>query len=123
MRKQVQEAVERWMMSDVPLACSLSGGLDFTYYCYDCESKTRITHTYSLGFENESEFDERRLAKLVAQKCGTRHTEIVRTPDELFGNYSKWLRYEHPLERYKQTKHRNKQSLFYIQTELFIINT
>lgn len=147
-RKQVEEAVERWTMSDVPLACSLSGGLDSTIIAA-IVSRKRELHTYSLGFENESEFDERRLAKLVAQKCGTRHTEIVLTPDELlkdfgkmiksmdtpygggvpswfvfreisgnekvafngtggdelFGNYSKWLRYEHPLERYKQTKH------------------
>jgi asparagine synthase (glutamine-hydrolysing) len=147
-RKQVEEAVERWTMSDVPLACSLSGGLDSTIIA-TIVSRKRELHTYSLGFENESEFDERGLAKLVAQKCGTRHTEIVLTPDELlkdfgkmiksmdtpygggvpswfvfreisgnekvafngtggdelFGNYSKWLRYEHPLERYKQTKH------------------
>lgn len=147
-RKQVEEAVERWTMSDVPLACSLSGGLDSTIIAA-IVSRKRELHTYSLGFENESEFDERGLAKLVAQKCGTRHTEIVLTPDELlkdfgkmiksmdtpygggvpswfvfreisgnekvafngtggdelFGNYSKWLRYEHPLERYKQTKH------------------
>ncbi len=147
-RKQVEEAVERWTMSDVPLACSLSGGLDSTIIAAVVSRKHEL-HTYSLGFENERKFDERRLAKLVAQKCGTRHTEIVLTPDELlkdfgkmiksmdtpygggvpswfvfreisgnekvafngtggdelFGNYSKWLRYEHPLERYKQTKH------------------
>lgn len=147
-RKQVEEAIERWTMSDVPLACSLSGGLDSTIIAAIVSQKHEL-HTYSLGFENENEFDERHLAKLVAQKCGTKHTEIILTPDELlkdidkmirsmdtpygggvpswfvfrkiagnekvvfngtggdelFGNYSKWLRYEHPLERYRQTKH------------------
>ena len=147
-RKQVEEAIERWTMSDVPLACSLSGGLDSTIIAAIVSQKHEL-HTYSLGFENENEFDERHLAKLVAQKCGTKHTEIILTPDELlkdidkmirsmdtpygggvpswfvfreiagnekvafngtggdelFGNYSKWLRYEHPLERYRQTRH------------------
>ena len=147
-REQVEAAIERWTMSDVPLACSLSGGLDSTIIATIVSRKHEL-HTYSLGFDNENEFDERRLAKLVAEKCGTRHTEIILTPDELlkdidkmiksmdtpygggvpswfvfreiagnekvafngtggdelFGNYSKWLRYEHPLERYRQIKH------------------
>lgn len=147
-REQVEAAIERWTMSDVPLACSLSGGLDSTIIATVAARKHDL-HTYSLGFENENEFDERHLAKLVAEKCGTRHTEIILTPDELlkdidkmiksmdtpygggvpswfvfreiagnekvvfngtggdelFGNYSKWLRYENPLERARQIKH------------------
>lgn len=147
-REQVEEAVERWTMSDVPLACSLSGGLDSTIIAAIVSRKHEL-HTYSLGFENENQFDERRLAKLVAEKYETKHTEIILTPDELlmdidkmikamdtpygggvpswfvfreiagnekvafngtggdelFGNYSKWLRYEHPIERFRQTKH------------------
>lgn len=147
-REQVEAAIERWTMSDVPLACSLSGGLDSTIIATVAGRKHDL-YTYSLGFENENELDERHLAKLVAEKCGTRHTEIILTPDELlkdidkmiksmdtpygggvpswfvfreiagnekvvfngtggdelFGNYSKWLRYEHPLERVRQIKH------------------
>lgn len=147
-REQVEKAVERWTMSDVPLACSLSGGLDSTIIAAIVSRKHEL-HTYSLGFENENEFDERRLAKLVAEKYETKHTEIILTPDELlndidkmikamdtpygggvpswfvfreiagnekvvfngtggdelFGNYSKWLRYEHPIERFRQIRH------------------
>ena len=146
-REQVEEAIERWTMSDVPLACSLSGGLDSSIIASIVSRKHEL-HTYSLGFQKEGEFDERSRARLVAERYGTKHTEIVLTPDdllkdmdkmikamdtpygggvpswfvfreiagnekvafngtggdELFGNYSKWLRYEHPLERYNQTK-------------------
>lgn len=141
-REEVENAIERWTMSDVPLACSLSGGLDSSIIAAVISKKHEL-YTYSLGFHAEKEYDERILAKELAQKYGTIHQEIVISPeelldeigtafsamdtpyggglpswfvfqkisgkqkvvfngtggDELFGNYAKWLRYEHILER------------------------
>lgn len=146
-RENIIEAIERWTMSDVPLACSLSGGLDSSIIA-SLVSKKHELHTYSLGFSDQKNYDERKLAKELAQKCETKHEEIVLTQDELledmekmlnaldipyaggipswfvfrricgnekvvfngtggdelFGNYSKWLCYEHPLARYKSFK-------------------
>lgn len=144
-RENIIQAVERWTMSDVPLACSLSGGLDSSVIAA-LVSRKHPLHTYSLGFENYGEYDEREMARELAWKCGTNHEEIILNPDELledmpnlvraldapyggglpswfvfrkihgnekvvfngsggdelFGNYSKWLRYEHPLERWRR---------------------
>ena len=141
-RSNIIDAIERWTMSDVPLACSLSGGLDSSIIAA-VVSKKHALHTYSLGFINEKSYDERTLARKLAEKYGTTHEEILLSPDELlkdmnemvlsldapyagglpswfvfkkvygnekvvfngtggdelFGNYSKWLRYEHPLVR------------------------
>lgn len=141
----IEEAIERWTMSDVPLACSLSGGLDSSIIAAIVSKKHNL-HTYSLGFIDCEEYDERLLAAELAQKYGTKHEEILLTSsellkdmisiiqamdtpyaggvpswfvfkriagnekvvfngtggDELFGNYSKWLRYEHPFERWRK---------------------
>lgn len=144
-RENIEEAFERWTMSDVPLACSLSGGLDSSIIAAVVSRKHEL-HTYSLGFEDFNAYDERELAKRLTSRYNIRHEEILLTPkevldelpemiraldvpyaggipswfvfqricghekvafngtggDELFGNYSKWLRYEHPLERWRR---------------------
>ncbi len=146
-RENVIHAVERWTMSDVPLACSLSGGLDSSVIAAIIAQKQRL-HTYTLGFCEPGQYDERYLARQMAEKYGTIHEEIILTPDdllkdldqmiealdspyagglpswfiykqiqgqekvafngtggdELFGNYSKWLRYEHLVERQRMYK-------------------
>jgi len=85
-RVELRDAVRRWMLSDVPVACSLSGGLDSSAIVglLGEMGHSRIK-TYSLGFrgEGEEEWSELPLARQVAQKWGTDHHELVLTPDEL----------------------------------------
>lgn len=81
-RFSVREAVNRWTMSDVPLACSLSGGLDSSILTAIVASAHPL-HTYSLGFHENAREDERELSRLVAEKYGTRHTEIIIDQDDL----------------------------------------
>lgn len=85
-RHQLEEAVSRWMLSDVPVGCSLSGGLDSsTIIGLLSRMGYEGVKTYSLGFagQDEEEWDELSLARRVAARWGTEHSEIILHPEEL----------------------------------------
>jgi asparagine synthase (glutamine-hydrolysing) len=85
-RGELLEAVKRWSLSDVPIGCSLSGGIDSTAIVGLLrESGYPNVRTYSLGFRDagESQWDETVLARQMAQKWGVQHQEITLTPDDL----------------------------------------
>jgi asparagine synthase (glutamine-hydrolysing) len=85
LRHELREAVRRWMLSDVPVGCSLSGGIDSTAVVGLLGEMGMKVKTYSLGFagEGESEWDELALAREVAARWGTEHKEVVLRPEEL----------------------------------------
>lgn len=85
-RHELREAVRRWTLSDVPVGCSLSGGLDSsTVVALLSELGYGPTKTYSLGFDSEDEaaWDELHLARKVAERYQTEHQEIILQPEEL----------------------------------------
>lgn len=79
-RAELERACRRWTLSDAPLACSLSGGLDSSGIVSLLASEGRgKLRTYTVGFaeEEESEWNERHLARLTAERYGADHQEIV----------------------------------------------
>jgi len=79
-KKKLKESVKRWTLSDVPIACSLSGGLDSSALVgILAESGIKDIRTYSLGFEanEERNYNELPLARKVSEKWGTKHHEVV----------------------------------------------
>lgn len=72
-RETLTEAVERRMISDVPLGAFLSGGLDSSIVV---SLMSRLSdepiNTVSVGFENDN-YDERDYAKQVADRFNTDH--------------------------------------------------
>jgi asparagine synthase (glutamine-hydrolysing) len=81
-RARLEQAVERRLLSDVPLGAFLSGGIDSS--AITAIAATRVDHrlaTFTMGFEDEEGFDERPYARLVARHCGTDHHEFVVRPD------------------------------------------
>ena len=83
LREQLLGAVSRWTLSDVPIACSLSGGIDSSaVVALMSEAGYPDVRTYSLGFDEE-EWSELPLARLVATRYGTDHHELVLRPGEL----------------------------------------
>ena len=75
-RSLVEKAVEEHLLSDVPVGAFLSGGIDSSIICL-CAAKSlgESLHTFCVGFP-DGDFDERPIAKLVAEKAGANHTEI-----------------------------------------------
>ncbi len=79
LRFELRDAIRRWTLSDVPIACSLSGGLDPSAIVgLLAETGYPRFRTYTLGFSDTKEqpWDERARARLVAQRWGTEHQEI-----------------------------------------------
>jgi asparagine synthase (glutamine-hydrolysing) len=75
-------AVERHLLSDVPLGVFLSGGLDSTVVLHAMARVKPVGQiaTYAVGFEDPS-FDESSHAAAVARSVGTRHSEERLTPE------------------------------------------
>lgn len=85
-RAELREAVRRWTLSDVPVGCSLSGGIDSsTIVGLLAESGHHHIKTFSLGFtgQGEEEWNELPLARQVAARWGTEHHELILDPKSL----------------------------------------
>lgn len=75
----LQEAVELQMLSDVPLGCFLSGGIDSTIVTALAQKVSRTPiRTFSMGFE-EKNYNEAAFAAKIADHLGTNHTEFTVT--------------------------------------------
>jgi asparagine synthase (glutamine-hydrolysing) len=76
-RALVTRAVDRRLMSDVPLGAFLSGGVDSTIVVgIMSQLSTEPVRTFSIGFEGDAAFDETAIARNTAARFGTRHTEF-----------------------------------------------
>ncbi len=80
-RNALEHSVRAHLVSDVPVAVFLSGGIDSTAIVAIASklSKSPI-NTYSLAFE-DPEWNEGDIAKRVAKHFGTNHTELVMTAE------------------------------------------
>lgn len=77
-RATLERAVQRRLMSDVPLGVFLSGGIDSSAIAALAAKHVPPgeLHTFSIGF-SEPSFDESSFARLVARKLGTAHREEI----------------------------------------------
>jgi asparagine synthase (glutamine-hydrolysing) len=81
-RTALQTAVERRLVSDVPLGAFLSGGLDSSaIVAIMAGVLDRPVETFTIGFDDRDGFDERPYARLVAERYRTDHHEFVVEPD------------------------------------------
>jgi len=81
----LENAVQRRMVSDVPLGAFLSGGIDSSVIVGLASKFTKQLKTFSIGFSDEPLFDETSYAQLVADKYKTDHTVFKLKNDDLFG--------------------------------------
>ncbi|MGH9387257.1 MAG: asparagine synthase (glutamine-hydrolyzing) [Vicinamibacterales bacterium] len=83
-RELVTSAVERRLMSDVPLGAFLSGGIDSTIVVgVMSRLLDKPVRTFSIGFEGDPAFDETEVARATAKRFGTRHTEFRVQPSAI----------------------------------------
>jgi asparagine synthase (glutamine-hydrolysing) len=75
-------AVEKQMISDVPLGTFLSGGVDSSLVTALAQKmSSNPINTFSIGFKDDK-FDESRYAKKIAQELRTNHHEFILTEKE-----------------------------------------
>jgi asparagine synthase (glutamine-hydrolysing) len=78
---RLAEAVRIRLISDVPLGAMLSGGTDSsTVVALMARASAKPVKTFAIGFKH-SDFDESKYARLVAEKFGTDHHELILEPD------------------------------------------
>jgi asparagine synthase (glutamine-hydrolysing) len=81
LREVLGDSVRAHLVADVPVGVLLSGGVDSTGLAALAAAEVGAgLKTFSIGFE-ESSFDELARARLVAERYGTDHHELVLRPD------------------------------------------
>ncbi|HSC50601.1 MAG TPA: asparagine synthase (glutamine-hydrolyzing) [Gaiellaceae bacterium] len=81
LRGRLRDSVRAHLLADVPVGVLLSGGIDSSALAALAAQETgEPLRTFSIGFEERS-FDELADARLVAERYGTRHRELVLRPD------------------------------------------
>lgn len=93
-RELLTKAVERQLIADVPVGVMLSGGMDssaLTALMAKVRGDSNFD-TFSIGFDDSS-FDESSYARIVARHVGTKHHEVLVTPDKVRNLLSRYLSY------------------------------
>jgi asparagine synthase (glutamine-hydrolysing) len=81
LRSRLRDSVRAHLLSDVPVGVLLSGGVDSAALAALAAQETlEPVHTFTIGFAERS-FDERAAARLVAERYGTEHHELLVRPD------------------------------------------
>jgi len=91
LREILDESVRLRMQADVPVGALLSGGVDSSAIVALMQAQSRTpVHTYALGFNSEDE--DLRRARLMAEQLGTRHREFYFDPEDQWKSFENLLR-------------------------------
>jgi asparagine synthase (glutamine-hydrolysing) len=81
LEQRLFEATKIRLISDVPLGAFLSGGIDSsTIVALMARASSGPVKTFSIGFKKD-DFNEAHYARIVANKFGTDHHEMILEPD------------------------------------------
>jgi asparagine synthase (glutamine-hydrolysing) len=80
LRERLRDSVRAHLIADVPVGVLLSGGIDSCMLAALASEAAGQVSTFTIGFD-EREFDERAMARIVAERYGTDHHELLVSPD------------------------------------------
>jgi len=113
---KIEDAVKKWKISDVPISCSLSGGLDSSIITKIISKHSNNINTFTLGFDEKDIDDEIGAAAEIAKICKTNHHEIIINTSQLIneipaiihsldepygGGLPSWFIYKHASKNFK----------------------
>ncbi len=87
----LDDAVQKRLISDVPLGTFLSGGLDSSAVTALASIHKPDLMTFSIGYKDEPMFDESRYAEMVSKKLKTNHHAFMLDSDDLYNELFKVL--------------------------------
>lgn len=87
----LESAVEKRLVSDAPIGAFLSGGVDSSIICAIAKQFKTDLHTFSLGYKNESLYNETNDALKVARYIGSIHHNFEITTDEVIEHLNEIL--------------------------------
>lgn len=86
---RIETAVERQMISDVPVGLMLSGGIDSALIGALMSNKNKGFKSFTIGFEEQGVHNELKEAKDTARFLGTQHHEIIISNSEYHDLFDK----------------------------------
>ncbi len=82
--KKLEKSVNQHLISDRPLGCFLSGGIDSSLVTYFAKKHSNNKlHTFSIGFEN-IDYDETQSANKISDLIGTHHHTLIMNNKNFF---------------------------------------
>ncbi len=83
LQEKIFNAVKRQMISDVPIGAMLSGGVDSSIVATIMSKISPYPiKTFTVGFEGDFELNELKDAKLIAEKIGSEHYDLLVSSDD-----------------------------------------
>ena len=92
-KELLENAVQKRLISDVPLGTFLSGGIDSSIISYLAARNLKSLDTFSIGYSDEAFFDETTYAEYIAKKIGSKHHSFRLSNKDLYRHLFQILDY------------------------------
>lgn len=89
----LDDAVQKRLITDVPIGTFLSGGIDSSVISTLAKRHKSDLNTFSIGYKDEPFFDETNYANSVAKKIGSKHHAFLLSNNDLYENLNEILDY------------------------------
>ena len=93
LKELLSKSVHDRLVSDVPLGVFLSGGVDSSIVALLAQRHSAGMYSFSIGFKEDTFYDESMFAEKVAKHIGTKHHTFYLGTEEMMANLGEMLDY------------------------------